>query len=85
MRVQRNAIQRTLFPRDHSNFTRSVSPVYRMRMAHYAYTRIYCNAFSIIRIVLTERKVWPNAAVLSRAKNMRALDAMQFNNITGPC
>lgn len=30
MGIQRNVIRRTLFPRDHSNFTRSVLPVYRM-------------------------------------------------------
>lgn len=82
MEVQRSAIQRTLFPWDHSNFTRSVLPVYRVRMVHYAYTGIYCNAFSIIRTVLTERKIWPNATVLSRVKNAASdVVAAQFNNI----
>jgi hypothetical protein len=46
------------FTRDHpGNFTTSVSPVYRTRAVRYAYRGIYRNAFSIIRIVLMERKV----------------------------
>jgi len=58
MGARRNAVRRAPFyAGSPGNFTTSVSPVYRTRAGRYAYRGIYCNAFSIIRVVLMERKV----------------------------
>lgn len=35
-------------------YAKCFASISNVHMAHYAYTGIYCNAFSIIRIVLTE-------------------------------
>jgi len=50
-------------------YEKRFASISNVHMAHYAYTGIYCNAFSIIRTVLTERKVWLNVAIRLRAKN----------------
>lgn len=38
-------------------YEKCFASISNVHMAYYAYTGIYCNAFSIIRTVLTERKV----------------------------
>lgn len=62
-------------------YAKCFASISNVHMAHYAYTGIYCNAFSIIRIVLTERaKFWPNEQRFSLVQRIHAL-SMQHDLI----